>query len=134
VSNLTATLAGPNAKATNITTDALLSTGGPLSVVGSWPLSDCLTTPCTYPSNVVPVPEAFYAFMGAGAQFTLEGGAAGSQEVHSAQLAGTLTLDHSPSQVPEPAALLLLASALATMSIVLRLQRARAPGGRSRTI
>jgi hypothetical protein len=127
VSNLTATLGGTNPKATSITTGALLSTGGPLSpVLGSpWSLADCSSTPCTYASEVVAVPLDFYALMGASVQFTLEGGTVGQQASHFAQLGGTLTLDHTSSQVPEPAALLLAVSALAAMSIVLRLRRAR---------
>jgi hypothetical protein len=132
VSDLVATLAGPNAKATSMSTSALLSTGGPLSTVGSWPLADCTSTPCNYASNVVPVPMASYSLMGAGAQFTLEGGAASAQVLHSAVLAGKLTLDLAPSQVPEPAALLLVASALAAMTLVLRSQRAPALGRRGR--
>jgi hypothetical protein len=126
VSDLVATLAGPNAKTTSMSTSALLSTGGPLSTVGSWVLADCASSPCNYVSNVVPVASDFYTLMGAGAQFTLEGGAATAQVVHSAVLTGKLTLDLTPSQVPEPAALLLVASALAAMTIVLRSQRAPA--------
>lgn len=132
VSDLLATLAGPNAAATNISTSALLATGGPLATVGSWALADCLSTPCSYASNVVPVPEAFYSAMGAGAQLTLQGGAASANLAHSAVIAGKFTLDHTPGQVPEPAALLLVAGALAAMVVVLRSQRRPALGLRSR--
>jgi hypothetical protein len=70
--------------------------------------------------------------VGAGAQLTLQGGAADAQERHPAVLAGMLTLDDASSHVPEPAAPLLLGSELAEMIIVLRSQRAPALRRRGR--